>query len=367
MKDINKLTISLKNIEENVVKIKALTNNTPFLLPVKANAYGHGLEDVVKHFINKNIIDFYGIVNIEEAGLIRKIDVETKILLFGSPTDKDLEKVVALQVNPSISNMENHESYNRLVAQYGVHLPPAHIKVDTGMGRNGVTKDQLMEILKTAKYKVEGVYTHFATAEDADMSYFLSQKGDFFNIVSSLKYEDIKIKYYHCANSASTVKDDSTHMNLTRVGLASYGYYQTDELRSLIDLKPAMSLTSEIVALKDLDAGSKVSYGATWEAERDSVVGTIPLGYGDGIHRILSNKLKVKVCDTIVPVIGTITMDHIILDLTDVKDCAKIGSVVHIICDEGECSVEEMAKKAQTIPYEITCHIKEDRMTKLLV
>lgn len=367
MKNINKLTINLKNIEDNIKKIRELTNNTPFLLPVKANAYGHGLEDVVKYFANSELIDFYGVANVDEARLVRKHDVETKILLFGTPMDRDFEKVVALQVNPTISSIENHESYNKLINQYGIHLPPVHIKVDTGMGRNGITKNQLMEVIKTCKYKIEGVYTHFATAEDFDMSYFLGQKSDFFNIVSSLKYEDINIKYFHCANSASTIKDDSTYMNLTRVGLASYGYYQTEDLKDLVDLKPAMALSSQIISIKPIEEGTKVSYGAIWEAKRDSVLGIIPLGYGDGLHRCLSNKLTVMVEGKYIPVIGMITMDQIILDITEIKDTVSIGSEVIVLNSDKKCSVETMAEKAQTIPYEIICHINSSRMTKSFI
>lgn len=364
MKNINRLTINLKNIEENISRIKQFTKNTPFLLPVKANAYGHGLTNVVRYFLNNPLIDFYGVANIEEASEIRKYDSEKKILLFGSPTEKDYEKVVALQIIPTISTIENHELYNMFANLYGVHLPPAHIKVETGMGRNGLTKDQLSEVFKTKKYKIEGVYTHFATAENFDMSYFLAQKGLFFSTVSLLKHQNIDIKYYHCANSAATIKDDSTHMNLTRVGLASYGYYETEELKSLIELKPALSLSSQIISIKKFPEGSKISYGATFETSRDSVIGIIPLGYGDGIHRVLSNKLKVMVNGTCVPVVGTITMDQMMIDLTDIASSCKVGTEVAVLSDEKECSVETMAEKAGTIPYEITCHLKDDRLTR---
>ncbi len=364
MKSLNRLVINLKNIEENISNIKSLTNNTPFLLPIKANAYGHGLVNVVKYFLNNPIIDFYAVANIQEASEIRKYDVEKKILLLGAPTEKDYEKVVALQINPTISTIENHEIYNKLTDQYGVHLPAVHIKMDTGMGRNGLTKEQLAEVLKTNKYKIEGVYTHFSTAEDFDMSYFLAQKGDFFNIVSSLKHDKLDIKYFHCANSAATLKDDSTHMNLTRVGLASYGYYETPELESLVDLKPALSLSSQLISIKNFPEGSKISYGATWEAKRDSIIGIIPLGYGDGIHRVLSNKMNVIINDTVVPVVGNITMDMMMLDLTDVKGEIKVGTEVKVITADKNCSVETMAINAGTIPYEITCHLRDDRLTR---
>ncbi len=366
---LNKIIINLKNIEYNLERIKEHTKGTKILLPVKADAYGHGIEEVVKYFKNSPLVDYFGVANIMEASIIRKLNIEKPILLLGTPTKEELEMCIILNVNPTISTLENHEFYNQLVISYGKYIPEAHIKVDTGMHRHGLYPEQVLEVIKTAKYKIGGVYTHFATADDYDMTFFLNQKGEFYSIVSEIKDMGKDDIIFHCANSAALLKDETTFFDMVRPGISSYGYYPSEMFREFIELKPALSLETTLIGIKEIKRGDYVSYGLTWQAEDDTYIGILPIGYGDGIFRILTNKWKVLIRDTIVPIIGTVCMDQIIINLNGIEDKVKVGDKVKIIDGEYDwsLSVENMAKQALTIPYEITTHLKDIRSEKIYI
>lgn len=365
---LNKIIVNLKNIENNLISLKGFTRNAKIMLPVKADAYGHGLEEVVKYFRGKKMVDAFCVATIDEASIIRNMNVEMPILILGTPTEYDLEKVVALQANPTISTIANHQFYNQLARKYGVHLPPAHLEIDTGMGRNGICVEDVEKVLKQAIYKIEGIYTHFATADDYEMSYFLHQKSTFFNLISEIKREFKENYIFHSANSSALLKDDSTHLDAVRPGLISYGYYPADYLKDFITVEPAMSLETSIVGLKKIKKGESVSYGIKWKAKRNSLIGIIPIGYGDGILRSLSNNWSVVVNDTPVPVIGIICMDQMMIDCTDIADKVKELDKVLFMGKTAdmtkEISCEKMAAAAGTIPYEIVCHLKTSRVDR---
>jgi len=360
--------VNLSNIKYNIDKIKeCLQEGTKILAVVKANAYGHGMLEVSNAI--SSMVDHFGVATVDEAIFLRKNKIKLPILVMSAILADEAASVIDYDLTATVFSIDLAK---RLDQEAGKRNKKAciHIKVDTGMGRIGIWHEEFCEFLNNIKdledLIIEGIYTHFPSAEEDDD--FTSKQIDIFNnILMQAESTGLGIPLKHASNSAAIVKFKSAHFNLTRPGLMIYGVYPDTRLRSIIKLKPALSLKSKLTYIKKVKKGRSISYGRTFTASKDTIIGTIPIGYADGYPHALSNKAKVLINGEFVSVIGRICMDQMMVEL-DTLPNAKIGDEVVLIGTQGSNSieVEEIASLIDTISYEILCSISP-RVSRVFV
>ena len=357
--DLQKRTwaeISLSNIEHNYRTMRAhLPSETRFLGVVKADAYGHGALRVSSLLENIGC-DYLATATIDEAAQLRDSGITTPIMIFGSTPGACADDLVTYGITQSVSTLGDAIAYSEAAVRLG-KMMKVHIKLDSGMGRLGFSRPGLKDALAVFNLPgldVEGVFTHFATSEITDDAYTVNQLSAFMESVNYLEYSSgHKFKIRHCANSAGMLNYSEAYLDMIRPGIALYGI-NPDKGVPEWGLRPAMSLKTRIALIRDLPAGECVSYGRTFTAETDRRIAVIPIGYADGLHRVLSNKLEVMLHGSRVRQIGNICMDMCMIDITDISS-ASVGDVVTVFGDG--VPVSELALKAGTISYEILCSL----------
>lgn len=324
---------------------------------LKAGAYGHDIKEIGKALDSENLA-FFGVASVIEARKLSNVGVKTRIYLLGATFPDEREEVVAHRWTPCISSIEEAEHFDELNKN---NSPlPVHITLDTGMGRGGFLPHQLNEmipqLLKLPHLKIEGIGSHLPSA-DEDRDFTLSQFELFEKTVRSCPHD---FDFIHLSNSAGILDYTSSITNLVRPGLMLYGISPIPEYQE--NLKPVMSLKSRISIVRELPKGHGISYGRSTILEQDSRIATIGIGYGDGYPRSLSsNNASVMVKGQHAPILGRITMDQIMVDVTHIPD-AESGDIVELF--GSNISVSEIAQKAHTIPWEILTRITP-RVTKL--
>lgn len=349
--------IDLNKLKNNYSKLRQISKSKYFLAVVKANAYGHGAVEIVNSLENlKNPPDFYGVAYIEEALELRLHKITKPILLFDPVSEYNLDLLEELNVTATITNIEQL----KLIKKYKPSKKiPVHIKVDTGMGRLGVSPEEfhrLFDELIHCKYvEIKGVYTHFASSDAKDLSTFNEQLVKFKKIESSVSNSSELT--FHAANSGAILRFPDSHFDMVRAGISLYGYLPSLEFNSKVKLEPVMSIHTEINEVSLKKKGSGVSYNSTHILSKDTFVGSLPLGYADGISRNLSNNMKVLFKGSELNQIGTVTMDRIMINLEDSN--AKKGDLIVLLGKSGNKVITawDWAYKLKTIPYEITCGI----------
>lgn len=356
--EVNIIEIDIPNLRSNIETIKRFIGPyVKFLAVVKADAYGHGLE-----LISRYLDDVYGfgVANIEEAIRLREIGISKPILIMGDIFPSDIEDIVHYDVRASVSNIE----IARLISKEGVKrgkIVPIHIKVDTGMGRFGFLPEELIrsidKISELSNLELEGIFSHFSTA-GTDKDHVDLQFRRFIELVSILERKKIFFSIRHIANSAATLIHPYTTMDLVRVGLAMYGINPTSS-ELPVTLSPVMSLKTKILTLREVPRDWAIGYDRTFITSRETRIGILPIGYGDGIPFQLSNNGYVLVRGKKAPIIGRICMDYTTIDLTDIPE-ANIEDEVVIIGKQGEeaISVTEIAEWCKVIPYTIVTNLK---------
>ncbi|PIU42113.1 MAG: alanine racemase [Candidatus Omnitrophica bacterium CG07_land_8_20_14_0_80_42_15] len=351
--------IDLSAIKHNLNEIKKLINpSTAVMAVVKANAYGHGIVEVSK-ILSKSGVNYLGVATVDEAVAIREANIKTPILVLGSILPSELEPILNKDITLTLCTNELLKALD--AAPKGKRKIKVHVKVDTGMGRIGIWYTDavqfIKEVLKRKHLEVEGIYTHFSSA-GRDKFFTQYQFDSFRDVLKDLRERGIEIKYKHAANSIGTIGFLKSHLNLVRPGLIIYGMYPKRGFANKIKLKPALSLKTKIVYLKETPPGRSISYGRTYITERHTKIATLPIGYGDGYGRILSNKGEVLVRGMRAPVVGKVTMDQTMINVGQIKD-VKIGDDVVLIGKQRDDTItaEELARLCSTIPYEIVCAI----------
>ena len=333
---------------------------------VKANAYGHDLTKIVP--LLKNKVEIFAVDNIDEAFAIRQIDAETPILILGYTMLSNISKVIENNFSFVVYNMETLKKIVSLKLQKKAKI---HLKIETGLNRQGIKKEDLPILLRfISKHKdaiyLEGVYTHYANIEDTiDPSFARKQLAEFKNALSVIKKEGFNPPMVHTAASAGTLLYPETHFSMVRVGFGIYGWWMSLETRvSLLAqkknlvLKPVLTWKSVVAQIKYLNVGDSVSYGQTWFASRKTKIAVIPVGYSDGYDRRLSNIGRVIVNGRYAIVVGRVAMNMIMADVTDVKN-VKLEDEVALLgnMDGLKISADEIAKKIGTINYEVVSRI----------
>ena len=347
--------INLDAIEKNILELKKMVKeDTKVLAVVKADAYGHGSAMITPTLLASGV-DYLGVASIDEGIELRNNKFKCPILVLGAAPVWAFD--YAAQNNISLSLfLDNHIEAAELTYKKTGLKTKAHIKLDTGMNRIGVEKDNAVEFIKKVKssecIELQGIFTHFANAEFEDKT---KEQLKVWNEI--LSQVDTKGLILHCFNTAATISNyDEKNYNMVRLGLALYGLVPDlpSFAKNVPTLFPAMSLKGRIINIHTAKAGTGVSYCHTFVTNKDTKIATIPIGYADGVDRRLSNKIYGILNGKKVPQVGNITMDQMMFDISDVE--ANEGDVINLICDE--ISINEWAEKLGTINYELICRLK---------
>ncbi len=349
--------VNLGNLAYNIRQVrKLLQPRTKILVTIKADAYGHGLIPVAKKLMACGV-DYFGVASIDEGMALRREGVDIPILVMGLILPEHVDPLFKYQLTPTVCSEEMAQVLQRKAQRLRTFIN-VHVKVDTGMARIGIKHEEalplLRRIMQMRRVHVEGIFTHFAFA-DMNKEFTLYQIGLFEGLLQELRREGISIPLVHAANSMGVVEYRQGHFNMVRPGLVVYGLYPKEKVS--ISLKPVLSLKTKVVFVKQVPAGQGISYGHTYVAPRKTTIVTLPIGYGDGYPRNLSNSAPVLIRGKRFKVSGRICMDQIMVDVGAEK--VQVGDEVVLIGIQGEerISTEELADLSGTIPYEIVCGI----------
>ena len=353
--------IDLSALRANYRALRTYTNGAKIMAVVKADAYGHGAVTVA-HTLREEGCVHFGVATLEEARELRNSGLEERLYLLGGFFVEQAEALVALDVVPSIFDLSLIEPLDRAAERQGRRPFVAHMKIDTGATRLGILPSQLpraIELLRSAhSLQLGGAFTLLANAADPGSSVTDSQLAVFNQAVAQLRAAGFELPVNHAANSAALVLRHDAHYNLMRPGLALYGLPPVHAVREQVDLRPVMTFKTRLMQVKRVPAGSGVSYGHTFVTPRESTLGVLPVGYADGYRRGLQHGGEVLIRGSRAPVVGAICMDLTMIDLTDVPD-ARVGDEVILWGGVGEAmiSVNDVARLAQTISYEMLCTV----------
>lgn len=342
---------------------------------VKANAYGHGIEPVSRKLVDLGI-DFLGVANYDEAIRLRKHIPNTPILVFGTLIHSKLEpgKYVSLlhkhNLTATVASFDTAKFLNEYSRKFKSKFK-VHIKIDTGMRRIGLDyKRAFRNILQIASLKnleLEGVFTHFSESESKNKSFSKLQLNRFTDLLEELRKTGIEFPIIHAANSGAVLDLKDSYFNMVRPGLLLYGYYPGNGIRNKISLKPVMNFKSKVTYIKKVEAGEGISYARRYITKKPVFIGSVPVGYGDGYWRLLTNKSKVLINKQFYRQVGSVSMDWIMVELGS-RYKIKIGDDVLLMGGENgfRLGADKLAKICGTIPYEMLCAIA-DRVERVYI
>jgi alanine racemase len=353
--------IDLAALRWNLHQVKAKVGPTVKILSmVKANAYGHGAPAVAKALADQGGYAF-GVATLEEAIELRQAGIHQPILVVTGVYLEQLGQFIEHRLTPVAHDLEALKLLDRAAQGRGAALN-VHIKIDTGMGRLGFLPaeiDSWLPSLKKLKaLKIEGVFSHFSRAESVQGDYTQKQLRIFQDVVARLRSQGIAPPLAHLANSAATITLPEAYFDMVRPGIMLYGPYPSPAMMSQIELKPVLSWKTRITQLKKVPCGTSISYGQTFVTQRESFIATLPVGYADGYHRLLSNRGEVLIKGNRAPVAGTVCMDLTMVDVTDIAG-VQPGDEVVLLGRQGdqEITADELAGWTNTISYEILTSI----------
>ena len=354
--------VDLGCIEHNVKQIKSLCENKKIYGVVKADAYGHGALDIVQVLLKSGVTDL-AVALITEALEIIKSGINVPILILGFTPLTFAEDILNNNIEQTVYDLEYAKKLSE-IAQEKNKTAKIHIAVDTGMGRIGFLPNEkgmeaVRQISKLPNINIEGIFTHFSTADEADKTYSMEQLYKFNKFVDDLEREGIKFNIKHASNSAGIMDLPEAHFNAVRPGIIMYGYYPSNEvIKERLDLKPALTLKTSVVHVKTLPKDMYISYGRKYKTDKERVIATLPIGYADGYTRALSNKGKVIVNGKLASIVGAVCMDQCMIDVTDVGT-VKVGDEVILLGEHGNTrfNADDLAELLDTINYEIICMI----------
>ncbi|ADH61529.1 alanine racemase [Thermoanaerobacter mathranii subsp. mathranii str. A3] len=354
--------IYLDNIAHNLSEVKRWVGKKVKIMGVvKANAYGHGACHVAKVLV-ENGVCYLGVATIEEALELRECGINIPILVFGYTPLTQAEELIVHNITQTVFDINYVEDLEKIALNVGKKAK-VHVKIDTGMGRIGYTdlkvaEKEIEKMMEMEGVEVEGIFSHFATSDEKDKSYAEQQFDMFKKLLERLKEKRINIPLKHMANSGAIIDLKYTYLDMVRPGIVLYGSYPSEEVKRPLDLRQTMGFKTKIVYIKEVPEGTSISYGKTFITKRKSKIATLPVGYADGFNRLLSNNYHVLVKGKYAAVVGRICMDQTMIDVTDIEGVEVGDDVIIFGNQEGEkITAEEIAKKLNTIPYEVYCGI----------
>jgi alanine racemase len=351
--------ISLARLADNLRAIEAAVRPAAVMPIVKANAYGHGLVPVARHLVSLGVRSL-GVAFLEEAVALREAGITLPILVMGGIFGDQIPVFLRHGLTMTASSIDKLTQIDQAAGEMGV-TATVHLKIDTGMERIGVHYYSARGLLERAsecrRTVVEGIYSHFANADAADLTSARLQLARFLEVLEWYDKQGVKPPVRHMANSGAVLQLPESHLDLVRPGILLYGVYPSAEVRKTITVRPALSLRSRVVYFKVVTPGHPVSYGSTWQSDHPVRVVTVPVGYGDGYFRALSNVAHVLIRGKRYPVVGRVCMDQIMVNLE--WETAYNGDVVTLLgADGGELiTCEDLAEWAGTIPYEVLTNL----------
>jgi alanine racemase len=355
-----RVVIDLIKLENNIKEIKSqLDSKTAIMAIVKANAYGHGILEVAKAAL-KSGAHSLGVAIPEEGVKLRRGGIDCDILVLGGFATDQINLILDYNLSICLFSLDSAMLINKLAGEKRKKVK-VHLKVDTGMGRIGVRDREEAVKLGIAINQMEhlileGIFTHFSSADEPDQNYSSIQLDRFVSVVNDFRRAGIHPVWIHAANTASMVNFPKSHFNMVRIGIGIYGYIPGHALDSkrVIKVEPVLSWHTRVLHIKSIGVGSAISYGRTYIAQEPRIIATLPVGYGDGYSRLLSNKGWVLIRGKKAPIVGNICMDQMMVDVTDIPG-TEVGDDVVLIGRQGDRSIfaDDLAKLYGTISYEV--------------
>jgi len=354
--------IDLNNLKYNLRQLKSrLSSGTLIMAVVKADAYGHGVLQISQVLVDEGV-DRLGVALPEEGVELREAGFSLPIHVLGEVLPAQYKLMMKYDLIPTVARRDSLYKFNELAKIQGIKKK-IHIKIDTGMGRIGLSPDQAIVFIQEAmdlnNIEIEGLMTHFATADEKDKEYTYQQWERFKYVIRELENLNIDIPVKHAGNSATIIDLVDFQLNMIRPGISLYGLLPSEDVSS-ITLKPVLSWEARIDFIKEVPAGSNISYGATYVTKSTSKIATIPLGYADGYSRLLSNKGFVLINGQRASIVGRVCMDQFMVDITDISD-VNVGDEVVLIGKQmnEKITATDIANLLGTINYEVLCNISK--------
>lgn len=355
--------IDLDNLANNMREIRRITDkNAQVTAVIKADGYGHGAKYIAQTLL-ENGADRFAVAVLDEGLELRRYGIKVPILVLGYTQPERAKAIVEYDIEQAVYSYELAKALSEEAVKQNKEVK-IHIKLDTGMGRIGLRADEsaidcIKEIYKLPNVTIEGMFTHFAIADEKDKTFTEEQFSKFMWVANRLEEEGIKIRLKHCGNSATIIDLPKMHLDMVRAGIILYGLAPSQDVElDKINLKQVMSLKVRITHVKEINSGESVSYGRKFIASKKSKIASLPIGYADGYTRMLSGKAEALVNGIRVPVVGRICMDQCMIDVTGIED-VKVGDEVVLFGEQkgSFISIDEIAQKLGTINYEIVCMI----------
>lgn len=354
------LKIDLNKLEHNFNCVRnKLPGDVKILGVIKANAYGHGAVEIGKFLDDK--CDFFGVACIEEAVELKKAEIKTPILILGRVFPFDIETAVKYDVRIPIFSYEDAVVLSNEAVKQGKNMP-FHFCIDTGMSRIGFqVSDESADICKSItelpNIFAEGLFSHFATADENDLSKAIEQRNKYKKFCKMLSDREVEIPIKHLNNSAGIMNFDE-YFDMCRMGIITYGLYPSDEVdKGILDLEPIMSWHAKISHVKELEPNREISYGGTFKTDKITKVATVPVGYADGFPRCLSNKGRVIINGKYAKILGRVCMDQFMVDVSDIECNVNDEVVLFGTQKNAHISLEELSNSAYSFNYELPCRI----------
>jgi len=352
--------VNLDNIAHNVKEIRRITDKKAEIMGVvKADAYGHGVMEVTRTLLDNGVTRL-AVSMLDEAIQLRQNGIQVPILILSYTDPIRAEEIILYDVTQTVFSHDLAKALSDAAVKHNRNVK-IHIKIDTGMTRVGFMPGysavkNVVQISKLPGIIIEGLFTHFASADETDKAYTYMQFERFMSIVSELNRIGVYIPVKHVCNSAGLIEFPEMHLNMVRPGIALYGLYPSDEVdKTKIELRPAMSMKANVILVKDVEKDTCISYGRIFKTCRSSKIATIPIGYADGYTRLLTNKGKVLLNGQLASIVGKICMDQCMVDITDIEGDVNVGDEAVLIGkqQDNEIKVEDLAKSVGTINYEL--------------
>lgn len=351
--------VDLKQLAENYSVIKKHVGAAKIMPILKANAYGHGLVRIAQ-FMQELEVDYLGVAVVEEGILLRKSGITIPILVLGGILGNQIPIFLKHDLTITASSIEKLKQIDEIAGKMKVRAK-VHLKIDTGMERIGVhyyNAEKFLEATLQCKHtEIEGIFSHFANSDSSDLTHAKLQLERFNEVLNFFEKHSLKTPIRHIANSGAVLQLPEANLDMVRPGIMLYGVYPSNEVKKTLIVKPTLTWKSLVVYFKVIKPGHPVSYGSTWQTDKNIRAVTVPVGYGDGYFRSMSHKAEVLINGERYPVIGTISMDQIVVNID--QNSAFNGDEVILIGSDGKNSIycEELANWANTIPYEILTNI----------
>ncbi|MBE3578931.1 MAG: alanine racemase [Caldanaerobacter subterraneus] len=357
-----RVEVNLDSIVHNFREIKRVVGDRVKVMGVvKANAYGHGAYHVAKALV-ENGVDYLAVATVEEALELRSCGITAPVLILGYTPLSQAGEAVEKDVTFTAFDLKYVKELGEIASRKGKKAK-IHVKIDTGMGRIGYTdfdlaEREIEEMSKLEGIELEGIFSHFATSDEKDKDYAREQFERFADMLKRLEKRGVNISLKHIANSGAITDLNYAYLDMVRPGITLYGSYPSDDVNKILDLRPAMNFKTKIVYIKEVPENTSISYGRTFITKRPSKIATLPIGYADGLNRLLSNNHEVLVRGKYVPIVGRVCMDQSMIDVTEVEG-VEVGDEVVIFGEqEGKrITADDIAKKLRTIPHEVYCGI----------